>query len=153
MCTSYTIHIPSSISTYTISWKPLVIIYHYDIPFLDDNEMMSISHPSSQNVLLPKGDSRCTRPGSHISAPGCHPGRPPRRPRRGRSLTPRLGSRGGEPRGNRAWDHRKMRDFPGKMGKTPWKNGDFLDVGWKMGWRMGSWCYWMGFDGIWLTSF
>ena len=95
------------------------MIYHYDIPFLDDNEMMSISHPSSQNVLLPKGDSRCTRPGSHISAPGCHPGRPPRRPRRGRSLAPASRFPGrGTPWASRAWDHRKMGDFPGKMGKN-----------------------------------
>ena len=117
------------------------MIYHYDIPFLDDNEMMSISHPSSQNVLLPKGDSRCTRPGSHISAPGCHPGRPPRRPRRGRSLAPRLGSRGGEPRGRpgrgtiEKWGI--SREKWGKMGKSPWKNGDFLDVGMKNGMKNG----------------
>ena len=95
------------------------MIYHYDIPFLDDNEMMSISHPSSQNVLLPKGDSRCTRPGqSHLgawvpswkttasAATWSIPGAASRFPGRG------------TPWASRAWDHRKMGDFPGKMGKN-----------------------------------
>ena len=82
---------------------------------------------------------------SHISAPGCHPGRPPRRPRRGRSLAASRFPGRGTP-----WQPgvgpSKNGGFPGKNGENTMEKWGFPRCGMKNGMKNG---ILMLLNGIW----